>query len=350
MSRDTAAPTYRFGFITLDNYSMIALSSAIEPLRMANYLSRREVYQWSIVTLDGRPASASNGTSIQPATALEDLGPVDILFVCGGIKIKETVSPPLLAAVRHFAQRHVQIGALCTGSYVLARAGVLEKHQVAIHWENMAGLLEEFPGLKFTDNLFSVSKDRYTCSGGIAPLHLMLHLITEHLGHGIASAISDQFIIDRIRDIRDRQHVPLKNQLGTRHVSLLKIASLMEANIEEPLSLDELAVETGISRRHIERLFKRHLNCVPTKYYLGLRLRRARELLLQTSMSVLDIAIACGFQSPPHFSKCYRGVFGYPPSTERVQRSDRRPSTPIPVPAGLLRQSVPATVDYCGTA
>ncbi|HJV25053.1 MAG TPA: GlxA family transcriptional regulator [Aromatoleum sp.] len=313
------APTYRFAFVTLDNYSMIALSSAIEPLRMANHLSRREVYQWVIVTLDGQPAVASNGMSMGPTVALDDMGPVNIVFVCGGIKVKEAVTPPLLHALRRFAQRHIPIGSLCTGSYALAKAGVLEKHRVAIHWENMAGLLEEFPGINFTEKLFSIGYDRYTCSGGVAPLDLMLHLIREHLGHDIASAISEQFIVERIRDDNDRQRVPLQSQVGSCHENLLKVASLMESNIEEPLSLDELADEIGISRRQIERLFKRYLNCVPTKYYLDLRLRRARELLLQTSMSILDITIACGFQSPPHFSKCYRGLFGYPPSAERVQ-------------------------------
>jgi transcriptional regulator GlxA family with amidase domain len=333
MSQATAASPYRFAFITLDNYSMIALSSAIEPLRMANRLSGREVYQWSVLTLDGEPARASNGMSMQPTIALEQMGVANIVFVCGGVDVKEAVTLPLLAALRRFAQRHVPIGSLCTGSYALAKAGVLEKHRVAIHWENMAGLLEEFPGIHFTEKLFSIGYDRYTCSGGVAPLDLMLHFIDEHLGHEIASAISDQFIVERIRDDKDRQRVPLRSQLGNCHEHLVKVAGLMEANIEKPLSLDELGEEVGISRRQIERLFKRYLDRVPTKHYLEVRLRRARELLLQTSMSILDITIACGFQSPPHFSKCYRSLFGYPPSAERLQKKRRAPASAPPLPA-----------------
>lgn len=324
-----AAPIYRFAFITLDNYSMIALSSAIEPLRMANQLSRRDVYQWKIVTLDGQPSVASNGLSMTPTQHIDDMGLVNIVFVCGGIKVKDAVTAPLLSALRRFAQRHVPIGSLCTGSYALARAGVLENHGVAIHWENLASLQEEFPGIRFTEKLFSISNDRYTCSGGVAPLDLMLHLIREHLGHAIASSISEQFIVERIRDDNDRQRVPLQCQVGNSHESLLKIAALMEANIEEPLSLDDLADEVGISRRQVERLFKRYLNCVPTKYYLDMRLRRARELLLQTAMSILDITIACGFQSPAHFSKCYRNLYGYPPSAERRQDRQHLPLPPL---------------------
>ena len=181
----------------------------------------------------------------------------------------------------------------------------------------MSALREEFPRIKFAAQLFAIDRDRYTCSGGIAPLDLMLNMIKDDLGPDIAPLISEQFILDRIRNDRDRQHIPLQAQVGVFHERLIKAAALMEANIEEPMSLDDLAASIGVSRRQIERLFKRHLDQVPTKYYLEIRLRRARELLLQTSMSIMDITTACGFQSPPHFSKCYRNAFGYPPSAER---------------------------------
>jgi transcriptional regulator GlxA family with amidase domain len=157
----------------------------------------------------------------------------------------------------------------------------------------------------------------------VAPLDLMLHLVESQLGARISQLISEQFIVDRVRNDRDRQYVPLRAQIGVSHDSLIKVAQLMEANIEKPLSLDEIASATGLSRRQIERLFKRHLNCVPKRYYLQMRLRRARELLLQTSMPIIDITTACGFQSPPHFSRCYRAQFGCPPSTERQTRHAR---------------------------
>lgn len=314
---------YRFGFLTLPNYSMIALSNAVEPLRMANRICRWDVYEWLIVSLDGQPVAASNGLSLSPTIALDDVGQVDIMFVCGGISIKQAVTAPLLAALRRLAQKRIALGSLCTGGYALAKAGLLDKYRAAIHWENMSALREEFPRVIFTEQLFSVDRDRYTCSGGIAPLDLMLNLITNQLGGDVAPMISEQFIVDRIRNDKDRQHVPLKAQVGVCHKSLIKAAALMEANIEEPMSLDEVASSISISRRQIERLFKRYLNCVPTKYYIELRLRRARELLLQTPMSIMDITIACGFKSPPHFSKCYRGLFGYPPSAERQMNQSR---------------------------
>jgi len=318
------ASTFRFGFLTLPDYSMIALTSAVEPLRMANRLCRRDVYAWSLVSLDGRPVEASNGLALSPTVALEQMGPVNVVFVCGGVDVQQAVTRELLSALRRLAQRRVSLGSLCTGGYALAKAGLLDKYKAAIHWENMSALREEFPRIHFTDQLFAIDRDRYTCSGGIAPLDLMLNMIKADLGSDIAPLISEQFILDRIRSDQDRQHIPLQAQVGIFHDRLIKAAELMEANIEEPLSLDELAAAIGVSRRQIERLFRRHLGQVPTKYYLELRLRRARELLLQTSMSIMDITTACGFQSPPHFSKCYRSVFGHPPSAERSGKTAGR--------------------------
>jgi transcriptional regulator GlxA family with amidase domain len=307
----------KYAFLTLPNYSLIAVANALEPLRMANRLVGRDVYDWSIISLDGHAADASSGLNLSPTSALEKLGAVDIVFVCGGINVREAVSPPLLAALRRLADRRVPLGALCTGGYALARAGLLDNFRATIHWENLSSLREEFPRVRISDQLFTIDRDRYTCSGGTAPLDLMLNLIQLKLGPRISQLVSEQFIVDRVRKDTDRQYVPLRAQIGISHRGLIRVAQLMEENIEKPLSLDKIAKATGLSRRQIERLFKRDLNCVPKRYYLEMRLKRARELLLQTAMPIMDITAACGFQSPPHFSKCYRSQFGYPPSAER---------------------------------
>ena len=323
--RHVTLPRSKYAFLTLPRYSMIALSNAVEPLRMANILTGQPVYDWSIVSLDGRPTPASNGLELSPTIALEHAGSFDILFVCGGVDVQDAVSPKILAALRRLSERRVPLGGLCTGGYALAKAGLLDKYRATIHWENLSALREEFPRIHLSDQLFTIDRDRFTCSGGVAPLDLMLHLVEQKLGARISQLISEQFIVDRIRSDRDRQYVPLRAQLGVSHESLIKVAQLMEDNIERPLSLDEIASATGLSRRQIERLFKRHLNCVPKRYYLQMRLRRARELLLQTSMPIIDITTACGFQSPPHFSRCYRAQFGCPPSAERMSRQGKVP-------------------------
>ncbi|MDH4480531.1 MAG: GlxA family transcriptional regulator [Rhodoferax sp.] len=312
-----AVAVHRFAFLTLPNYSLIALSSAVEALRMANRVAKKEVYQWTLASMDGAPVSASNGLSMAPTVALADVGAAQIVFVCGGVDIEAACTGDVIAALRRLAQRQMALGALCTGGYVLAKAGLLDKYKAVVHWENMTALEEQFPKVVFSRQLFAIDRDRYTCSGGVAPLDLMLNIIQSHLGRDIAPMISEQFILDRIRNDQDRQHVPLMARVGLFHENLIEAAALMEANLEEPLSLDEIASLVGVSRRQIERLFKRYVGEVPTKYYLDMRLRRARSLLLQTAMSVMEVAVACGFQSPPHFSKCYRDLFGHTPSAER---------------------------------
>jgi len=309
--------TSRYAFLTLPNYSLIAVSNAVEPLRMANRVVGQPVYEWSIVSLDGRPVLASNGLDLAPTIALDKLGKVEILFVCGGINVRDAVSAPLLTALRRLAERRVALGALCTGGYALARAGLLDNTRATIHWENLSALREEFPRVQLNDQVFSIDRERYTCSGGTAPLDLMLNLIQLKHGLRISQLVSEQFVLERVRSAEDRQYVPLRAQVGASHRSMIQVAQLMEENIEKPLSLDQIAQTTGLSRRQIERLFKRHLDCVPKKYYLEMRLRRARELLLQTAMPVMDVTTSCGFKSPPHFSRCYRRQFGHPPSAER---------------------------------
>jgi AraC family transcriptional regulator, glycine betaine-responsive activator len=329
-----ALPRSRFAFLTLPNYSLIAVSNAVEPLRMANRVVGQTVYEWSIVSLDGRPVLASNGLDLAPTIALDKLGKVEILFVCGGIDVREAVSAPLLTALRRLADHRVALGGLCTGGYALARAGLLDNYRATIHWENLSALREEFPRVQINDQVFSIDRERYTCSGGTAPLDLMLNLIQLKLGLRISQLVSEQFVLERVRSDQDRQYIPLRAQIGASQRSMIKVAQLMEEHIEKPLSLDRIARTTGLSRRQIERLFKRHLDCVPKRYYLEMRLRRARELLLQTAMPIMDVTTSCGFKSPPHFSRCYRNQFGHPPSAERViQKSGVAPGP------GVLRQA-----------
>jgi transcriptional regulator GlxA family with amidase domain len=299
---------------------MIAFSSALEPLRMANYLSDDELYRWYCMSIDDQPVSASNGISITPDKAIAEALRLDMIFVCGGINIDRASDKEVLLWLRKQANRKIKLGALCTGSYLLARAGLLEGYRCTIHWENLASLREDFPQLVISSELFEIDRDRYTCSGGIAPMDMMLNLISQQHGSVLAAAISEEFTCERIRGRHDRQRIPLKLRLGTSQPKLIEAVALMEANLEEPMSPDELARHIGLSRRQLERLFQKYLNCVPTRYYLELRLNRARQLLLQTSMSIVDVAFACGFVSAPHFSKCYRDYFGMPPRDERRMR------------------------------
>lgn len=315
-----ATKSVRIGFLQLPRYSMIAFASAIEPLRMANHLSGSPLYQWTTVTFDGKPVAASNGLSLAADTAIDHAAQLDMLFVCGGIDVRLSFDKPIIRWLCRLARQHVILGGLCTGSYLLARAGLLNSYRATIHWENIAGMREEFPRIDSSDELFVMDRDRYTCSGGIAPLDMMLTLISQQQGIELAAGISEEFIHERVRNINDHQRDPLRFSIGLGQPKLIEAVSLMEANLEEPLALDELARYVHVSRRQLERLFKQYLNCAPTRYYLKLRLTRARQFLLQTTMPIAAVTLACGFVSAPHFSKCYRDLFGIPPSHERRPR------------------------------
>lgn len=321
-----------FGFLTLPNYTMIAFANAVEVLRMANYVSRQTLYRWSVISLTDAPVAASNGLSVMPTVTLEQAGLPDVLFVCGGVNVHEAVDDKVLALLHQLARRGVILGGLCTGTYALVKAGLVNGYRCAIHWENISALREEFPKVNFTEELFAIDRDRVTCTGGTAPLDMMLNLTASRLGKQRATEVSEQFIIERIRDANDHQHIPVVARGGFSRKELIEVARLMEANIEEPLSLEELSRLIGLSQRQLQRTFKYYLDTTPTQYYLQLRLRRARELLLQTNMSVMNVTVACGFQSPCHFSKSYRAQFGCSPSNERRAHKPLRASEHEAVP------------------
>jgi transcriptional regulator GlxA family with amidase domain len=309
------------GFLLLDNFTLISLASAVEPLRMANQLSGRELYRWHTLSADGAPIRASDGLQITPDASIANAPAMDMLIVVGGIGIQDSVRREHLAWLRTQARRGCHLGAVCTGSWALAHAGLVDGYECSVHWELLAALQEAFPRISVSTRLFSIDRDRFTCSGGTSPMDMMLHLIGREHGRELSAAISEMFIYERIRNEQDHQRVPLKHMLGSNQPKLQEIVALMESNLEEPIDLDELSVYVNVSRRQLERLFQKYLNCSPSRYYLKLRLIRARQLLKQTAMSIIEVASVCGFVSTPHFSKCYREYFGIPPRDERQGRT-----------------------------
>tara|TARA_B110000037_G_scaffold136224_1_gene154259 strand:+ start:5650 stop:6642 length:993 start_codon:yes stop_codon:yes gene_type:complete len=305
------------GFLMMPEYTLSTFSNAVSVLRMANRLSGRELYRYSVFSIDGEPVVSSAGLELKMDGSFHTTVDMNVLIVCGGYNVKNYCDKPVIDALRSMDKKGIPLGAICTGSYVLAAAGLLDGYRSTIHWENIASMREQFPKLNISSSLFVIDRDRYTCSGGISSIDLMLNLVASIHGHQLVQQISEQFTCDRVRTEKDPQRAPLQYLIGASQPRLVDAVVLMEANIEEPLSLDEIAEYVGISRRQLERLFNRYLHCAPSRYYLELRLSRARLLLLQTSIPVIDVAISCGFSTAPHFSKCYSDLYGKPPSNER---------------------------------
>ncbi len=307
----------RLAFVLVPRFSMIAFTAAVEPLRLANRAAGKTLYDWKIYSVDGGPVIASNGIPIHPERSIEQATDIDVVVVCSGIDVQQYNDKRLPSWLRLMDRKGVDLGALCTGSHILARAGLLDGYHCTIHWENLAGFAEDFPDLEVTPELFEIDRNRFTCAGGTAAIDMFLNVISLQHGYELAAQVADQFMHERIRDRHDQQRMSLPARLGVRHPKLLSIIEIMEKNLEEPLSRGELARHAGLSTRQLERLFRKYLNRSPARYYLELRLNRARLLLLQTNMSVIDVALACGFVSASHFSKCYRDFFGRTPRKER---------------------------------
>jgi transcriptional regulator GlxA family with amidase domain len=311
-------PPERIGFLLLHEFSMIALFSAVEPLRVANRISGRTLYDWKLLSVDGEPVVASNGMSLMVEAGISEIDRLPVIAVCASYGIERIASDRrVLGWLRRLARQGSEIGAIETGTYILARAGLLDGYRATLHWENIASFAEEYPEIEVTGELFEMDRKRFTCSGGTGALDLILNRISRDHGHKLAVAVSESLLHDRIRTRDDHQRMALELRLRIRNPALLIIVKAMEANLEEPLSLDELASIGKVSRRQLERLFRNLLSDTPSSYYLKLRLRHARHLLEHTSLSILDISLASGFLSSPYFSRAYRARFGLSPREDR---------------------------------
>ncbi len=312
-------------FFMVPDFSMLAFATAVEPLRLANRMAGYETYRWRLASYDGAPVTASNGVTVDINTSLDQerklLSGKDrpsMVFVCAGVNVEKFSNKSVFAWLREEHNRGVSVGGLCTGAYILARAGLLAGKRCAIHWENLPGFSEEFPKAEVYADLFEADGNIYTCAGGTAALDMMLSLIGEDHDDAMINSICEQALTDRVRSHHDRQRLPLRARLGVQNTKILSIIEVMEANLSEPLSLPEIADFAGLSRRQIERLFRQHLGRSPARYYLEIRLDRARHLLVQSSLPIVEVAIACGFVSASHFSKCYRELYARSPQQERV--------------------------------
>lgn len=307
----------QYAFLLVDKFSMFSLAAAIDTFRSANRLLGYDYYGWTTVSADGEAVMASNGLPIKIDYALADLPQVDILFVAVGLTTEFPGKSKVLAALRSLGRRGAALGALAAGSLLLAEAGQLEGHRCTIHWENRAGFKERFPHIECTGNVYEIDRKRYTCAGVTTSIDLMLEIIRSDFGNNLVNEVANQFQHERIRSHVDRQRVGPERDLTGKSEKLKKIVELMADNLDEPYSAVELAREAGLSVRQVERLFLRHMNMTPGRYYMRLRLERARELLRQTNMPILDVAIATGFTSHSYFAQSYRLLFGRPPSEER---------------------------------
>ena len=314
----------RFVFVLMENFTLLSFSSALDALRIANRMSGKTLYEWTFIGENEGVVSCSAGTQFKLDNSLIELHRDDTVLLCGGTSIQEATTKKLIGWLRREARRGLTIGGLCTAAYPMAKAGLLDEKKATIHWENQDSFAEEFLEVELTKTVFVCDGNRYTTAGGTSSIDLLLKIIADEHGEELANAVADQMIYSSIRTDQDTQRLSVPTRIGVRHPKLSKVIQMMEINIEEPISPSILAKDVGMSTRQLERLFRRYLDRSPKRYYMELRLQKARNLLMQTDMSVINVALACGFASPSHFSKCYRAHYDTTPYRERGSHAAKR--------------------------
>ena len=315
--------TRRFVFVLLDNFTLLSFAAALDCLRIANRMGDEPLYEWAILGEGGETKHCSAGTEFSLQGDLGELKRDDTVVLCAGIDVQAATTKRLLSWLRREARKGICVAGLCTAAYAMARAGLLDGKRATIHWENSDSFAEEFDDVTLTKSVFVVDGNRMTTAGGTSSIDLMLKLIAADQGEDLANAVADQMIYSSIRTDQDTQRLSVPTRIGVRHPKLARVIQMMEANLEEPISPSILAKEVAMSTRQLERLFRRYLNRSPKRYYMELRLQKARNLLMQTDMSVINVALACGFASPSHFSKCYRAHYDTTPYRERGTHAAR---------------------------
>jgi transcriptional regulator GlxA family with amidase domain len=306
------------GFLLVPGFALMSYAAAMEPLRAANLLSGKTLYRWWHAAPSPDPVMASNGVAIIPDFGRDADRAADMVFVCAGGNPATFNDKATFAWLRRLARKGTTIGGISGGPYILARAGLLDERRATLHWEHLPAFREAFPDVAVVPSLFEIDGNRITCSGGISALDMMVALIERDHGRQLAAAVGDWFLHTHIREGYGPQRMDLRYRLGVADEKLLRVLGAMEMSLETPLSRAGLARQAGISLRQLERLFRRHVGHGIHQHYRWLRLERARQLLRETALPVLDVALATGFASSSQFARAYAKTFGEPPSRTRA--------------------------------
>lgn len=314
-----------FSIFVTDSFSLLAFTSLTAPLRIANEILGREVYSWNIITHDGAPVQTSCGLYVAAECDLEyarNAKTVDqtrflVLLPGDG----HGVFPArLISWLREAVARGICIAGVGRGVLALAEHGLLDGRRCAVHWNVFAPSVENYPHVAFSRAFYEIDGLIHTCAGEAAAFDLMLEIIRQDFGHEFRDSINEIALQGRARTRADRQAMALHMRLERVCPSLLTVVKLMEKTVAEPLTLDDLVASSGISRRHLERLFQQYLDMSPLRYYRQLRIERAHALLENSTIPLINVAMAAGFVSPSHFSKVYKAFMGCTPQETRMGR------------------------------
>ncbi len=317
MHLSTNSPPEHFGFLLLPKFSSLCLANALEPLRAANLIAGRPLYTWTLYAPGGQDVLSSSGLTTGATENLRDAAGTDALFVVCSYDYKRQISKPLLRELSQLSRRIGVLGGLDTGSFVLAAAGLLDGYQATIHWQELAIFEETFHDVATVTDRFVIDGNRITAGGATTTLDLMLHLIRERHGEALRLDVAGLFIYDGTHLAEDPQRPPPPLESLPFSVDLSPMIALMEANLETPLAIGDLARHLGLSQKKLERRTRRILDTTPVGYYQHIRLSAARSMALETGLPVSEIAVRTGFSSASALTRAFRRHFAMTPSDLR---------------------------------
>lgn len=338
---DDAAATNRggvlsVGFLLMPQFTLLAFTSFVEALRIAADewdRSRQIACRWTILSPDDRPIKASCGIEILPNERLRSPEAFDYVVVVGGLlRGHSEIDPAYYDYIAEARRLGRCLIGLCTGSFVLARAGLLEGHRCCVHWFHEPEFRHEFPAIAAVSNeLFVIDGKVITCAGGTGAFDLAVYLINAHCGMSKALKSLEFAVVDRIRD----HHSPLPRTYAQcsdecQDPLVRRAVAIINQRIDEPIDMPNLAKRLDLSVRQLERHFRRHTSKSPVSYFRELRLRHGDWLVRNTRRPMTDIALDCGFADASHFSRCYRLVFGVRPSEVREAVRARKDQGGLP--------------------
>lgn len=309
--------TRRIGLLPLDGFALMSYAALVEPMRAANLLARRALYEMINIGMTDGPIPSSGAATVTPQAHMRDDPRLDYLFVVAGGDPARHDRRQIINYLARMARAGVTLGGVSGGPIVLARAGLMEGRRMTVHWEHAAALSEISPHLLIERTLYVIDRDRVTCAGGTAPMDLMHALITRHHGAPFARLVSDWFMHTEVRPSAGPQRAGLVERVGSNNAAILYAVEMMESHVADPVTLEDLAQVAGVSPRQLNRLFREKLGRATMRYYRDLRLEKAQGLLRNAPMSLTEIALATGFASSSHFSRAYSARYGEPPSAYR---------------------------------
>jgi len=307
----------RFAVLLFPGFPMMAFSAVVEPLRAANALGAEPPYSWNTVGVDARPVTASNGITFKPDSAVADDPVADFIVVCSGGNADQLTAKQPIKWIRKNLRRGAHLGSVADGAFYLARHGLLDGYACTLHWRSQPAFVEAFPQIALKRSIYVIDRTRFTSAGGVGAFDMMLEIIERQHGEAMARKVAEWFVHDRIRATTDREKLQLRLRTGIRNNLVLAAVERMEQRMERGETVAQIARRLGISVWKLDRAFRSDLRLSPGDYFRQMRMERASDLLIHSSLPIHEVGLACGYTDSSAFVRAFRRVHRKTPGALR---------------------------------